>query len=91
MAERGLERVGHHGRVDAMGVPRAQLPSWEDIQLLTAQLHRVPLLDDAVAGSFPAVAGLARPTGSSEVVTHKAETETCSYHDPLCANLDAHP
>jgi glutamate synthase domain-containing protein 2 len=51
MGERGLERVGHHGRVDAMGVPRAQLPSWEDIQILTAQLHRVPLLDDAEVGS----------------------------------------
>ena len=47
MAEHGLDRVGHHGRVDAMGVPRAQLPAWDDIQLLTAQLHRVPLLDDA--------------------------------------------
>ena len=51
MAEHGLERVGHHGRVDAMGVPRAQLPSWDDIQILTAQLHRVPLLDDAEVGS----------------------------------------
>jgi nitrite reductase/ring-hydroxylating ferredoxin subunit len=27
MAERGLERVGHHGRMDAMGVPRGELPS----------------------------------------------------------------
>jgi len=51
MAEHGLERAGHHGRVEAMGVPRAELPSWEDIQLLTAQLHRVPLLDDAAVGS----------------------------------------
>ena len=51
MAEHGLERVGHHGRVDAMGVPRAQLPAWEDIQLLTAQLHRVPRLDDAEIGT----------------------------------------
>jgi len=30
-----------------MGVPADQLPKWERIQLLTAQLHRVPLLDDA--------------------------------------------
>jgi glutamate synthase domain-containing protein 2 len=30
-----------------MGVPRDQLPKWEDIQVLTAQLHKVPLLDDA--------------------------------------------
>jgi glutamate synthase domain-containing protein 2/nitrite reductase/ring-hydroxylating ferredoxin subunit len=51
MAEHGLERVGHHGRVDAMGVPRALLPGWDDIQLLAAQLHRVPLLDDAEVGS----------------------------------------
>ncbi|MEM7412449.1 MAG: glutamate synthase-related protein [Myxococcota bacterium] len=51
MAEHGLERAGHHGRVDAMGVPRAELPAWEDIQILTAQLHRVPLLDDAEVGS----------------------------------------
>ncbi len=46
MAEHGLSRVGHHGRVDAMGVPRGELPSWSDIQILTAELHRVPLLDD---------------------------------------------
>jgi len=51
MAEHGLERVGHHGRVDAMGVPRSQLPAWEDIQLLAAQLHRVPLLDDEEVGT----------------------------------------
>jgi glutamate synthase domain-containing protein 2 len=47
LAEHGLSKVGHHGRVSAMGVPRDQLPKWEDIQVLTAQLHKVPLLDDA--------------------------------------------
>jgi glutamate synthase domain-containing protein 2 len=46
MAEHGLERTGHHGRVEAMGVPRALLPGWDDIQIVTAELHRVPLLDD---------------------------------------------
>lgn len=46
-ARDGLSKVGHHGVVDAMGVPRDQLPDWDDIQILTAQLHRVPLLDDA--------------------------------------------
>ena len=51
MAEHGLERAGHHGRMDAMGVPRAQLPSWDDLQLLTAQLHRAPLLDGAEVAS----------------------------------------
>ncbi len=34
-----------------MGVPADQLPKWERIQLLTARLHRVPLLDDAPVGT----------------------------------------
>lgn len=46
LAAHGLERVGHHGPVSAMGVPRGQLPSWDDIQLVTAQLHSPPLLDE---------------------------------------------
>ncbi|KZM51999.1 glutamate synthase-related protein [Labrenzia sp. OB1] len=45
-ARDGLSRTGHHGKVDAMGVPRAQLPDWDDIQILTAQLQRFPLLDE---------------------------------------------
>lgn len=51
LAEKGLTELGHHGRVDAMGVPRQELPLWEDIQILTAQLHKVPLLDDASVGT----------------------------------------
>ncbi|MBT8429370.1 MAG: Rieske 2Fe-2S domain-containing protein [Gammaproteobacteria bacterium] len=51
LAEHGLSKVGHHGRVSAMGVPRDQLPRWEQIQLLTAQLHKVPLLDDQPVGT----------------------------------------
>ena len=47
LAKNGLDRVGHHGRVGAMGVPRDQLPQWDDIQIVTAQLHKLPLLDDA--------------------------------------------
>ena len=46
LARDGLSKTGHHGVIDAMGVPRAQLPDWDDLQLLTAQLHRMPLLDD---------------------------------------------
>ncbi len=46
MAAHGLERVGHHGRVGAMGVVRSELPTWDDIQILTAELHRVPMLDE---------------------------------------------
>lgn len=45
-AREGLSKTGHHGVVDAMGVPRDQLPDWDDLQILTAQLHRKPLLDE---------------------------------------------
>ena len=36
-----------HGPVSAMGVPLTELPRWEDIQVLTAQLAKQPLLDEA--------------------------------------------
>jgi len=51
LAEHGLSKLGHHGRVAAMGVPREELPKWDDIQFLTAQLYKVPLLDDATVGT----------------------------------------
>ncbi|MEE8595347.1 MAG: glutamate synthase-related protein [Gemmatimonadota bacterium] len=47
LARHGLDRVGHHGPMSAMGVPLTELPRWSDIQLLPAQLARKPLLDDA--------------------------------------------
>jgi len=47
LARDGLTRLGHHGRVSAMGVPLTDLPRWDDIQVLTAQLARRPLADDA--------------------------------------------
>ncbi len=60
LAEHGLSEVGHHGRVSAMGVPRDQLPHWEDIQLITAQLHKVPLLDDEAVGTEVVIGPKAR-------------------------------
>jgi len=50
-ARDGLSKTGHHGKVDAMGVPRHTLPDWDDIQILTAQLHKPPLLDDTTVGT----------------------------------------
>ncbi len=47
LAREGLSRLGHHGVVSAMGVPLTELPRWNDIQLLTAQLARRPLADEA--------------------------------------------
>lgn len=46
LATNGLSRTGHHGPVTAMGVSRQELPTWDHIQFVTAQLHRLPLLDD---------------------------------------------
>ena len=51
LARNGLKNVGHHGRVSAMGVPLTELPRWNDIQLLTAQLARRPLADDDPVGA----------------------------------------
>ena len=46
LARNGLEEWGHHGKVSAMGVPQTELPSWNDIQIQTAQLATTPLADD---------------------------------------------
>jgi glutamate synthase domain-containing protein 2 len=46
LADHGLSKVGHHGPVAAMGVSRTDLPVWDDLQFVTAQLARVPQLDD---------------------------------------------
>ncbi len=47
LAQQGPDGIGDHGSVSAMGVPRTQLPSWDDLQILTAQLARTPLDDEA--------------------------------------------
>ena len=36
LAENGLSEMGHHGAMGSMGVPRNELPQWDDIQLLVA-------------------------------------------------------
>jgi glutamate synthase domain-containing protein 2/CDGSH-type Zn-finger protein len=51
LAANGLGKVGHHGEMAAMGVPRTELPNWDDIQILTAQLHRRPLLEETPIGT----------------------------------------
>ena len=47
LARDGLSKLGHHGEMGAMGVPRKDLPHWDDIQILPAQMARKPLLDNA--------------------------------------------
>ncbi len=51
LAQNGLDKWGHHGPISAMGVPSTELPRWADINLVTAQITRQPLLDDAEVGT----------------------------------------
>jgi glutamate synthase domain-containing protein 2/nitrite reductase/ring-hydroxylating ferredoxin subunit len=51
LASHGLDRLGHHGPMAAMGVSRENLPLWEDILFATAQLARLPQLDDTPVAS----------------------------------------
>lgn len=51
LAREGLSKLGHHGPVSAMGVALNELPQWEDLQIVTAQLAQKPLLDDAPVGT----------------------------------------
>lgn len=60
VAKEGLEAYGHHGPMGAMGVPRDQLPGWDDIQILPAQLAQKPLSED-------------RPVGTELVIGPKAK------------------
>ena len=46
LARNGLSKLGHHGEMGSMGVPRKDLPHWDDIQILPAQMARKPLLDN---------------------------------------------
>ncbi|SMY08601.1 glutamate synthase-related protein [Flavimaricola marinus] len=50
-AKDGLSKTGHHGKLASMGVSRESLPKWDDIQILTAQLHKPPMLDDEAVGT----------------------------------------
>ncbi len=46
LAREGLSKLGHHGPMTSMGVPRHQLPHWDDLQVMVAQMARKPLLED---------------------------------------------
>jgi glutamate synthase domain-containing protein 2 len=51
LAKHGLSKTGHHGPSAAMGVPGPSLPNWDAIQVTTAQLARLPQLDEAAVGA----------------------------------------
>ncbi|PCJ23068.1 MAG: glutamate synthase [SAR86 cluster bacterium] len=45
LARDGLSKMGHHGPMTSMGVPRHTLPKWDDIQIMTAQMANKPLME----------------------------------------------
>ena len=51
LARDGLRKTGHHGPIASMGVSYDQLPRWDDIQILPAQLARLPHLEDVAVGT----------------------------------------
>jgi len=51
LANEGLTKLGHHGPSASMGVSRNELPQWDDLQFVVAQLHKLPLLDEEPVGT----------------------------------------
>ncbi|MDE0018485.1 MAG: glutamate synthase-related protein [Candidatus Poribacteria bacterium] len=51
LASHGLSKVGHHGQTEAMGVVRENLPNWDALQFVVAQLHKTPHLDEMPVGT----------------------------------------
>ncbi len=51
LARDGLTKLGHHGPMTSMGVPRRDLPHWDDLQIMAAQMATKPLLDDVPVGT----------------------------------------
>jgi len=51
LARDGLSKIGHHGPMTSMGVPRHLLPHWDDIQVMTAQMATKPLLENVVVST----------------------------------------
>ncbi len=40
LAREGLSKLGHHGPMTSMGVPRHLLPHWDDLQVMVAQMRQ---------------------------------------------------
>ena len=45
LAREGLSRLGHHGPMTSMGVPRHELPHWDELQIMVAQMATKPLME----------------------------------------------
>lgn len=51
LAREGLSKFGHHGPMTSMGVPRHELPHWDDLQVMVAQMATKPLMEDQPVGT----------------------------------------
>ncbi len=51
LAREGLSKLGHHGPMTSMGVPRHLLPHWDDLQSMVAQMASKPLMEDIAVGT----------------------------------------
>ena len=51
LAREGLAKIGQHGPMTSMGVPRHELPHWDDLQIMVAQMATKPLMEDVAVGT----------------------------------------
>ncbi len=51
LARDGLSKMGHHGPMTSMGVPRYKLPHWDELQIMAAQMARKPLMEDVAVAT----------------------------------------
>ena len=51
LARESLSKLGHHGVMTSMGVPRHELPHWDDLQIMAAQMATKPLFEDMPVGT----------------------------------------
>lgn len=51
LAREGLSKLGHHGQMTSMGVPRHELPHWDNLQIMVAQMATKPLMEDISVGT----------------------------------------
>ncbi len=51
LAREGLSKLGHHGPMTSMGIPRKDLPHWDDLQIMAAQMAAKPLMEDQRVGT----------------------------------------
>ena len=51
LAKEGLSKLGHHGPMTSMGVPRHELPHWDELQIMAAQMASKPLMESTSVGT----------------------------------------